>query len=46
MIGERFLNKHLENLETLIKPHHKLLTAKMVKLRTMLNQKIFLEMQV
>ncbi len=28
MIGERFLNKHLENLETLIKPHHKLLTAK------------------
>ncbi|MES2615525.1 MAG: aldehyde dehydrogenase family protein [Bdellovibrionota bacterium] len=25
MIGERFLNKHLENLNTLVKPHHKLL---------------------
>lgn len=28
MIGERFLKKHLENLETLIKPHHSLITAK------------------
>jgi aldehyde dehydrogenase (NAD+) len=28
MISERFLNKHLENLECLIKPHHKLLTSK------------------
>lgn len=28
MIGERFLNKHIENMNTLIKPHHRLLTAK------------------
>lgn len=27
MIGERFLNKHLEHLNTLVKPHHKLLFA-------------------
>lgn len=26
MIGERFLKKHISNLETLIKPHHRILT--------------------
>jgi alpha-ketoglutaric semialdehyde dehydrogenase len=28
MIGERFLNKHIENIENLIKSHHKLITTK------------------
>ncbi|KAB8036275.1 aldehyde dehydrogenase family protein [Silvanigrella paludirubra] len=28
MIGERFLNKHLENINTLIKSHHRVLTSK------------------
>jgi len=28
MIGERFLNKHLENINTLIKSHHCVLTSK------------------
>ena len=28
MIGERFLNKHVENIEQLIKSHHRVLTTK------------------
>lgn len=28
LIGDRFLKKHLQNLETLIKPHHKIITEK------------------
>jgi aldehyde dehydrogenase (NAD+) len=28
MIGERFLKKHIENLESLIKPHHNVITTK------------------
>ncbi len=28
MIGERFLNKHVENINTLIKSHHRVITSK------------------